>query len=166
MPPTKKADLSSTDERLEGLTTAVNNLEGRVSIPRWIQWLAVIAAVVSVIAVGLNRVESDKKTRDIVATRATGRIRTCASDQAFEINHNKLVQKTADTFSKLLSDAAKTKPAERELILAYAKGIVDDIETTKVRLRDCSTAGIEAFYLTPPPTIACPNGGDKKGFCR
>lgn len=102
----------------------------------------------------------------IVKTRVEGRITTCASDQRFELAHNRLVQGNKDFISKLLGDAAATKPAaERPAILSYAVDRGAEFELTKAPVRGCTPAAIAAFYRNAPPAVPCTHGADNKGYC-
>jgi hypothetical protein len=105
---------------------------------------------------------------DIVAARTEGRLTTCQSDQRFELAHNRLVTANEVFVTTILRDSAATKPPdERPAILAYAAARTGEFEVTKVPVRDCSPAGIEAFYTASVATAAtpCPHGANNRGFC-
>lgn len=102
----------------------------------------------------------------IVQARTEGRSTTCAGDQAFELNHNKLVQGTQDLINRVYGDGASTRPeSERPAILSYAADRVAEFEATKVPVRSCTPDAIVQFYENAPKPQPCPNGDDGKGYC-
>lgn len=104
---------------------------------------------------------------DIIHARSEGRAYTCAGDQYFEVHHDALAQTDQDVWRQLLSDAAKTKPADQQPAIAlYAAGIVARYEATKVPVRGCSTAAIQAYIkwrTEHPDAVECKT--DKRGYC-
>lgn len=129
--------------------------------------LAVLVAAVFLaggIAVGALVIQSN----DIIQSRSEGQVRTCGSDQYFEIHHNALAQADRDVWSTALADNAKTKPAsERPAIKIYAEVIESKYESTEVPVRACSPAAIRAYikWRTEHPTgVDCDS--DAHGYCK
>lgn len=125
----------------------------------------------------LSSTANDRELRDqnrqlrsaivaIVAARVEGRMTTCGSDRHFEIAHNGLAQTLEDYNTHLLTDAANAgPPAQHDATLAYMRQRNTEIDRSKVQTRDCTTAGINAFYKNTPPVPACLYGGNGKGLC-
>lgn len=150
------------DVENDGFTSAVRQAVKPLAIG-----LAVLIGVVSVaggIAVGALIIQAN----DIIHTRSDGQVRTCGSDQYFEIHHNSLVQANQDVFNQLLADTAKTKPAsDGPGIKAYAAMINARFEKTKVDVRGCSRADVKAYikWRTEHPTaVDCETNAH--GYCK
>lgn len=99
------------------------------------------------------------RTDAIVASRTESRAATCASDNTFITNHNKLVD-AVERAAKIVSAPNETRTPEQQ---AAAEKFVADydatVETSRVTLRDCSPAAIEAFYKTKKPSTSTQPGG-------
>lgn len=128
----------------------------------------IVASLAIVLVLGaVFYTSSTTATNDIIKARAQGRITTCASDQAFELAHNRLVDANETFVSTILTDTARTKPVEqRPTILAYAKQRVAEYDVTKVPVRACDPASIKIFYQDHGTAQACPHGADGKGYCK
>lgn len=155
-------DEGVTDDDGNGFKDAV-----REAVRPFLYGLAALIGVVTLagaIAITALVVQAN----DNAKTRTEGQTRTCGSDQYFEIHHNALVQANQEIWNKALADSAATKPpAERPFIAAYAKGINDRLELTKVDVRGCSDADVQAYikWRTEHPTaVKCET--DAHGYCK
>lgn len=102
---------------------------------------------------------------DINRTRAEARAGVCAQDQGQAelaiVNSRDQAQGLANAMT-----ATVTKTPE---LKAAIKAFVDSQEAlarTTYKQRDCTPAGIAAFYNNAPPAMPCANGTDGKGYCK
>jgi hypothetical protein len=139
----------------------------RVAVRPIVTGLIVLIAIVT-LAGGITIGALVVQARSIVHARADGTVRTCGSDQYFEIHHNALAATDQDVWGTALNDSAKTKPpAQRPAIIGYGDNIVARYGRTKVAVRGCSDAAIKAYvkWRTEHPTgVACES--DSHGYCK
>lgn len=131
-----------------------------------IRRLTVGSAAIIVCLVGVFWLQSTETDRQFAQDRATGRIGACA--QANELTQR--ARQSAEDQAKVLiaaSNAGRSAPSaeQQARIDAY---LANQIAAAKLTfpLRDCTPAGIDAFYENAPPAEPCANGGDRRGFCK
>lgn len=126
--------------------------------------LLALVTVAGVIAVGALVVQA----KSIIHTRADGTVRTCGSDQYFEIHHNALAGTNQQVTTKVYGDfSRRLGPNEAKAVRDYAAAISVEFEKTKVPVRGCSGEAIAAYikWRTEHPTaVKCAT--DSHGYCK
>lgn len=147
----------TTEEVVVDASDAAFSKAVREAVRPLLVGLGVLIAAVAVfggIAIGALIVQA----RDNAQTRAEGQVRTCGSDQYFEIHHNALVQTNQNSTVRAYAPVPKPNPADQ---------FVKDYEKTKVPVRGCSKKAVAAYikWRTEHPTaVDCAT--DEHGYCK
>ena len=126
-------------------------------------------AVLTVIVVGfVFYLSTQKQLDDIVAARTEARYTTCLRDNTIRHDAGEAAAKKAQDFIDANRRFYKTPPATGALKQAEIDYVNSQRQVTldSYPLRDCTKAGIKAFYENPPPappTVPCTPDG--RGLC-